>query len=386
MMRPDQTNSSFDQWLDGKVSGKSTSADETSNDAPDSHQLREAASQFHDLAASSDRLTGDPATTERLDHIWENVMMKTALASPVPTAGISSGSTNAPIPIGRANPLVSRRRWPVVVNAFVAAALVLGLSFGIWQTYQGLNGGGNDPKSTEFSAFLQATAESEGTPQVMNWNGTPVLAPDLGVIDMPVAQDCTVEPLTVDQVLGYVDAPYTPNGGPDQADRMKGSGSETLAYDYSGEPPELVFSQITELQREWSACVQAGSWMQLFALLDSRALYSIVIELLYPTYLTREEGRAIIEALESTGRGGPNNSTATDFFNGFRIALVSPDPKKSWMDGPSLVRSEILVFSLDGTLTNVYAVPDPGQGTTYDYIWNDNSKRWMMYHVEIGMG
>jgi hypothetical protein len=390
MTRPDHDNTSFDQWLDDVVRGESTPGDDVASDdtTAGTGQLRAAARQIHDLAAQSDRLVDDVSVTgNRLDRIWEQVMMNTGAIAAGGSAGVRagaavSGSTRS----GRTVPLFARHRWQGIVNTVVAAALILGLTVGVWLTYQGMNGGGggSENEPVHFSAISQNNIGDTATPEVVNQDGTPIAAPVIENVDMPTAEECVVEPLTVDQVLAAVDNAYIGEQA-DSPDAYAGSGAENVSSSHEGPPPETVLIEVSALQREWSACVLAGSWMQLFALMDKPKIRWIVTERLYPTYLSREDGRAIIETLETSGVG-PHGETAEYVFGSDRIGLVNPDPTLSKMVGRGYVAPAILMFDSNGALTQVIDSPGVNEYRYFTYVWDSQDKAWRMLDFPSYLG
>jgi hypothetical protein len=414
MTRFDPTNPNFDQWLDGFVRGESTPNDETSNDDPESRQLRQAAGQFHDLAGRVDAVMGDPATNKRLDHIWENVMMNTQ--APAVTAAIGPGGVISGGSAGRTNPLFARHRWPSIVNSLVAAALILGLGFGMWQTFQGLSGG-NGPEPTQFAGLVQgdptetagptevpATVAPDSTPsgELTGGDGgeptvvpegsaaesTPTVVPQVGPYDPPTAEDCKVEPLTVDEVLAIVDS-YAVGGDlvnlpetvevPDVA-REQGTVNNV-------NPNKATMDTIMAVHREWMACAMAKSQFQMWALTSEFTIATEVTNRIYPLYRTREEGRALLEELRDHG-----TINSEPYFFPVDAVDIDPDPGNSVQLSDGLIQLGWVRYDHFGNVvkseSSSYAelirqTPFSGQ-SFYVYTWDRVEGGWEIYDNDAG--
>jgi hypothetical protein len=411
MTRFDQTNPNFDQWLDGFVRGKSTPNDESSKDDPDSMQLRYAASQFHDLAKRADQLMGDPVTTERLDHIWENVMMNTQVSASA--AGVGSGGAVLAGSSGRANPVFARHRWPSIVNSLVAAALIIGLGFGMWQTFQGLSGG-NGPEPTQLAGLVQGdptptveptevppTAAFEPTPTVEMGGGdgeptvvpesavtegTPTMVPGVGPYVPPTAEDCKVEPLTVDEVLAIVDQ-YGPGGTyVPVPETVEVSDVATINGSVNNvTPTQETIDAIIAVHREWKACAMAKSQFQMWALTNKITITWEVVNRVYPVYRTREEGRALLEELRDHG-----TVNSEPFWFPTEGVAIDPDRKNSILFEPGNIQLGWIRYDAAGNVVDsgsssytelMRQTPLSGRHY-YQYTWDRIDGGWKIYEDE----
>jgi hypothetical protein len=373
----------FDNWLDDVVRGESTPGDDAAADdnTAGSAQLRAAARQIHDLAAQSDRVTDDSATGDRLDRILEQVMMNTGAMTAGGGAGVRTGAAvSGNSRNGRTVPLLARHRWQGIVNTVVAAALILGLSVGVWLTFQGMNGGeGDDPGSVPVAGLTQG----DSTPQTTD------------VFDPPSAEDCKVEPLTVDEVMAIVDNPAGKGYESEEQMRAQSTPPMNVANDKRGDqhnipPSQEAVDAISAVHREWQACVLAGSYFQLWALSDPMLVFREVTGLLYPTYRTREEGRALLEELRDTGSAGNLGPPES------RILLydIDPDPTHSNQVGAGSIQLGWVRFDasgqvIDGESASYEAQKERccanyGGGYFYEYWWNHEEGRWVIYDNDAG--
>ena len=140
MTAPDRSDLTyFDHWLDALVSGagipETDMASDPTTDPVISRDVRNAARQFHGLAARADRTSQDIATSTRLNAIWEDIMD----ARLSPTAAVSGHTgpgeaRSARIGTGAIERLpVPLARFQPVINGVLAAALILALATGIWR-------------------------------------------------------------------------------------------------------------------------------------------------------------------------------------------------------------------------------------------------------------
>jgi hypothetical protein len=298
--------------------------------------------------------------------IWETIMMQ---------AGNSSANGTRPSwAFGRAGG--ARRRnapqtwhWQSAVSqTLVVAVLLVGLGFGIWQTWGSGNGDGDTP--SQIAALLPSTA----TPMVTDR------------IVLPTAADCTVQPLTVDQVLAPINDPLSVWDDVDLGKEpdFSGSGIEAVSPDYVGPPNAKVLEQVSSLQREWNACAIAGSWMQLFALMDPAEMKRIVETYVFPEYLSEDEGRAIIETLAATGKT-PDGITARGYFGG-TLSFVHPDAAKSLQYLRGIVVPALVEYDTDGKYLRMDDLPLPGMSASFSYVWDGSQSKWIMYSVNGVLG
>ena len=367
----------FDTWLDAYVAGRSTPASRKASTSENADVL-EAARHIHGLAWHAEQNTGMSPPIATLPRNWKNFMN---------THTIRSGPELAP-PSPSPRTVLDPRpyrgaRWHVAFNVALAALVVLTIGTGIWRATDGFNGldGGDPSGGNQQSAFAPETRE--WTPA--SSDATPNQGEDMPLL--PTAEECTVEPLTIDEVLWYVEDPgganrsremeqsATPDSNiePDQTDpggtpnrviaNSEGvvstpSGQNPASMDRLSTSPPAAFipgpaspeqlAAIAGVQRMWMACALADSPLQRWAL-ESPELVGEQVQMLLPNFASREEARAILEEVEATGElepsddfwKQPNASYAMITSQGFParniVALVDPAAVPSWtIDGRTL--------------------------------------------------
>ncbi len=370
----------FDHWLDAFVAGTSTPASRTaseSNSVPD--DLRDAARQFHGLARGAERsptVTPYPLT-------WEDFMhAPPASASPIahPSIRRAAELVSNGVARPRTGSTPHRPAWDRVFSAALAAVLILAISIGVWRVSGGFGGvdNGGDPGGNQHGVFAPDTRvwdpdASSATPE-----------PGANRSALPTAEECTVEPLTVDVVLWYIEDPISASQSRDMA-RIAAPGTTwestatpsgfvvddelvwaTPASEQDLPPDPLVASPpaefvpgpaspeqlaaVADIQRTWMACVLADSPFQRWAL-ESPSLVLEQVMPLIPTFASREDARNILDAVEAGGDMEP----AEDFWrqpgasyigfppdgSGFptndTISIIDPATADSWtFDGRTI--------------------------------------------------
>lgn len=216
MTAPDRTTlTHFDHWLDALVSGmpapETDTASDSTTDPAMSCDARFAAPQFHDLVARTDQTTPGVATTERLDTIWEDIM-DAQLAQPATISGNTAPGASRHPGTGAGRIVASDRspvwlgRFQPVINATLAAALILALVTGVWRAVGGFglgfgNGGNGSP--TRLPGLVSQAATPEATP-------VSDIEP-AGFVGLTQA-DCTVAPRTRDEMLTILSTAPSPEG------------------------------------------------------------------------------------------------------------------------------------------------------------------------------
>jgi hypothetical protein len=392
----------FDTWLDAFVAGMSTPASRAASDSTNA-EVREAARQFHGLARHAERTAPEPSG---IASSWEAFMSTQELSigptrrgrprvGPFDTNGASPDISQIPVSHQLSDapgmsPAATRRtagprtpyrgsRWHIAFNIALAALLVVTFGIGIWRaTAGGFNGtgGGNDPGGGQQSAFAPETRVF--TPEASD--ATPESVAELPLI--PTAAECTVEPLTIDEVLWYVEDPAgasrsremesvgTPESG-QGAIATPGSETAELLDDLlvsfpieSFEPgpasPEQL-DAIASVQRMWMACVLADSPFQRWAL-ESPSLVAEQVQMLFPTFHSREEASAILEEVRAIGVlephedfwKQPNASYQMLTSNGYpslgSLALVEAGNAEAWTTDGRTFWVTYSSYQMDGTL------------------------------------
>lgn len=298
MTAPDRSAlAHFDHWLDAMVSGmpapETGKASDATTDPASSRDVQNAARQFHGLAARADRTTQEFATTTRLNTIWEDIMD----AQLAPTAAVTGNTAHGEAPGARAGTGTIERspvplgRFQPIINGMLAAALILAVATGIWRAQDGFDlgfgNGEDDQMPVQFSAM---TGQGEAT-----FEADPV----------PTADECTIAPLTVDEVIEIFQKPlvyiYEPGN---QIVPMATPAAGALS-----EPPPVVrpepsvIQEIVATQRTWLACMIAGDPFQVWAMeSDVRIVQSIGNRYLGGYDL--EAIRADLEAVQRSGAKG----------------------------------------------------------------------------------
>jgi hypothetical protein len=346
--------------------------------------------------------------------IWEDLMSTNATTMGTAAALVSNGATRS----GGANsaPLRERTHRPrpsntaaralLAVNTLLAAALILALAAGIWRATGGINVGFSD---------------DDGPNQPSIPFGGAVTQVDDG-IDLPTAEDCTVEPLTVDEVLWYVsdieEASYSSDiasPGPIPTEFVPATNPPNFV---SNHPSQEDLNAVAETQRMLTACVLADSYFQVWALLEPYLVRDDAQYVLPP--LTGEaDARAILEDLESNGPGNldegegaslPGSGVFGSLINKAKfnppesqgIWLLDTDPANSWQPHQRIIIAGYATYNEDGTLLheassifeNIEGTPVAGSnigvidrlGCSFEFIWNEARQKWLVSSGPTCMG
>lgn len=352
----------FNAWLDAFVAGVSTPASRAATDSTDS-AVREAARQFHRLARGADQLTPDYSRIAP----WSDFIVS------VDVAGNNMRRTSSsPAKVGSFGPTSDManyrgQRWHVALNVTLAAVLIVAIGTGIWRVTDGTL----DFNIGDDSGGNRATGMA---PETRVWTPEAADATPDGDADrplLPIADECTVEPLTVDEVLWYIEDPGAANRSrtmeqPATPQVEAASTQAPLVTSGIGDPVSIVeafppdplaarsipdfvpgpaspaqLAAIAEVQRMWMACVLADSPFQRWAL-ESPALVAEQVQRLFPNFPSREDARRILEGVEVTGELNPSE----DFWHtpsasyqmivsqGYpthgNLVLVDRQPASSW--------------------------------------------------------
>lgn len=251
------TRTFFDHALDALVAGTpghELASNRTSDPAAFA-DLRRAAHQFQGLAARADRSSEDAATRQTLDTIWENVMnTHVPLATTVaPSTGLISEHPRPKSGPGRTTLSPQAVGWHRVTNAVLAAALILAIATGFWRATDGFDPGNSGDGPTQLAGLTAQDATPDSS----------------GRVDLPTADECTVEPLTVDRVMEIVEDPYDLEGqlasiDPDASPPPRVAGPS----DYPDYPSQEMMDEIIIVHRQMIACSLAESPFQVWALVD----------------------------------------------------------------------------------------------------------------------
>lgn len=367
----------FDHDLDALVAG--TPADDRASDRPSDRALDDlsrAARQFHGLAASADRSTA--ATTQRtLDSIWEDLMItNNPSARTFTPPGASDRRLTRPFAIHHRRP--NRRPavtgWQGVLNGVLAAALILAIAAGFWRAYNYF-GPGASGDGTGVPHLAGLTAQ-DATP-----SGSPVR------VDLPTAAECTVEPLTIDRVMGLVEDPYN-------LDEMVGTPGPPppSVIEPSTYPTQEMLDEIDTVHRQLVACAMAESPFQVWALVSAELIQDDVLWSL-PVFADETEVRAYLEQLQ-TGLTDEQAMVLRTTYGAQpgSVIMVDTNPRNSITlptDGSlDVVRVGALVCNEDGGVEQLI----PGQadlatnGQSYfEYHYRPSEERWEFWSL-LGAG
>jgi hypothetical protein len=171
-------------------------------------------------------------------------------------SGVKSRSAQSisPEPISRIGVGTTLNRI-VSVTAIVAIVLAAGTSVWFNRDPLGFGGGGDGPEPLSYATFMLPDGEAVEI-----------------AYDVPTAEDCTVEPLTVDEVMAKL------NASPFHSQRYVAAETEVIAMLDAGTPipnsgyrsvsplSEQTHREIAAVQREWLACSLFGTPLQRWSL------------------------------------------------------------------------------------------------------------------------
>lgn len=221
----------FTRWLDGGASEKAPPA---RSDEPDTDlaAIRQAARQLHDLDVGFQHHAAT-VSARRHQRTWEDFMQTYPNLSPS-VASPTDRSTPHRSHDHRRTPRWLTRPWQVAINATLAAVLILGLGIGLWREF-----GPSTP--------LPWQDGSPGYPKGLTLSGTPDANDTTSSsVPYPTAAECTVTPLTKEQVHTHFEAANTP-------------AKETRAvYSKSVYPSAADAEAIMATYRMWQACGLRG--------------------------------------------------------------------------------------------------------------------------------
>ncbi|MGI8482810.1 MAG: hypothetical protein ACR2OU_00980 [Thermomicrobiales bacterium] len=398
--RPSDANDAvaveFDQQLDAWAMGTPAPKPGVTSTATDQARLEDLTSAFRQATAMAmDAATQDasrPSTEHAKKIIWEDIMsattprISTNTATPVlnPIGSRWADSKRNSRPLGRDGNQDRSRSWfphlSPVLNAAMVAIMLLTLGLGAFAVTGGsdrwgLGGNGNDSGDPHGLASLPAGSQ-----------GTPVAANDL-----PTADECTVMPLTVDQVM----------------DRIKGETSSTASSSPTtfsatpgptGSPSDEMLQQISTAHREFIACVLKGDQLQVWALIHPNSGYWGEFLSSYSPFTDEATVRTDLEALASGSLNPasrlPNvtNMLSLDM----ALPLVNPDPNATLLKynfmtdaGPDRLAFVGMIYrypydeARSSPDSAPRAIPRADMAVTWAYSWNRDTDSWMVSTIGI---
>lgn len=404
----------LDRWLDAQMPGRSTPG--TAIDPADSLSGADR-SAFASLAGTFRRIDRlDVGATDGADdrlqaRLWEDIMQATlptqfANPAPMPLVGSSSAPASPPLP-PRVRPLdrpSSRTggfaRLSPVLNVAMAALLVLVLGLSAWAvTGHRPGGSGEGPGGTEVPAALGSLAAPSSEATLATPDGSPVAH---GI--MPTADECTIQPLTIDQVMERLEPWLQSYAGVGKSTHMAPpwipvnltpivnfDSIPEIVYPVSTSTPtsaapiDLALSDITEVQRQVMACFVAQDPFRIWALIAPDASYwsFLAWSLLQRTDAPSVRGE--LEALE--GKTGSERMTWLTM-QGYgivnRMPLVNPDPAASayGMNGTTpVIRVATLAYDVNHPERLPRAMPIDQTYQTWLYVYDNASKRWLVDNI-----
>lgn len=393
---------SFSDWLDAGVTGMSSPHIE-GGAGSDDLEIRAAARRFHAL---DQRLSRHATAVSSRAKSWEDVMPASTVSSrtaslegamPAPSGrrppdapDVASATPRAAFP-DRTHP----RAWERAASMFLAASILLVVAAGLWRASGGFGDSGDGQSSSSSERIGFAPDPAVWTPEPSD--ATPASGP--AFVELPDASECTIEPLSVDEVLAIADDPDFVENSLERYNEVyratpaNAAMTEGLGYLEINEPPsQETLDELIAVQREWIACSLADSWFQRWALSDPTLVASDVTERLYPTYLSRDEARALLEELDANGTAGDLPRPSASVTGNAWLHLVDPDPARSNQFIEPLVTVGTLTFDTGGNrivewagmldqddLDVSGALADREPDRTYlTFIWSEIEGRWLI--------
>jgi hypothetical protein len=330
----------FNRWLDAFVAGRSTPTHDAPAD-PDMAGKRDAARRLHQLAELAD---ADAAFTGRDDQqisTWNQFMSDHASALPAARTVSSRRRSHS-----RLGPLLTG------FNIAMAAVIVIAIGAGFWRATNPSGGGNDDGDGNLALAPDTRTFEPEGTPETVA---------DLPPV--PTADECTVEPLSIDTVLWYFTDPAAalrsrlpettvataeiPQATPDNQGLHLDDpliASPVANFEPGPASPDQL-AAMASLQRMWMACVLANSPFQRWAL-ESPALVATQVEALLPDFASEDDARAILKEVERTGVLEPSEDFRKRPGASFAVPRMEGFP--AYMDVSVIETESAYTWTLDG--------------------------------------
>lgn len=370
------------EWLDAVAEGESPPATGQGSD-PDLDSLRASASRFHALARAGERYA---AAVSPLPDTWEDLMSINA-----PT--MDSTYEHQTRTMGAVKPVSSEEGhgrfplrnlpWNQTANILLAAALILAVSAGIWRATGGVSfgigGGPPDQPTVPFGGFVNQDA-----------------TPEVSAVDpaaMPKAEDCTVQPLTVDEVI-HILQQRNPSTGwfPSIATPRNSAtpGSDpAIPGDY---PTEVQITDVTAVQQMWKSCALAKSWFQMWAVETPALVQEQVLKAL-PPLTGEQEARSLLESLEDgelvDGFSIPRPYTMLNF--------IDPDPLNSWLFDQGFLIAGFRYYDQDGTYrgsrsaqeSQIFSEMTGGNRYScgvYVFGLSEDLQSWLLNEVGTGCG
>lgn len=355
--QPDPLTDPLNDWLDARATGQVPPA------APDTD------ADFDALLATARRLdhlarqNEEVARSHRRHSSWEDTVATAGtLASPsAPQHTYRGTGSRSPIPLA----LPTHHRWwkaslgAVTAMVLVASAWFAGSLNGI------LPGGGPDEPVP--LAYLSFAAQGEEQ--------------RFEIAEIPDASECTVEPMTVDEVMaalqGYtMQAPIlgTPEASP-TPDSVKWNGPEGGPIESA--TPDLI-AQADDVFRQWVACHRAGDLFRAWTFESSQYLRQSILRM-YGPLVSFETIRADLETLAADANAETPLSNLQLADDTLVPMLVTSGWDSLVVNAPyGPLRIPVYWQSLDGEIAGVpgYLTQEQFENPAYDafrgkFLWNN---------------
>ncbi len=346
-------------------------------------------------ATGVDAATASSIPTDLKHQIWEDLMhTQTITTTPVPPVSRGAADLLSARSHTTSSPSASTSSLNLAANVLLAATLILMLSAGIWRASGGMSFdfGDDGPQPPTIPFGGQVVQDDSG---------------NLDPADLPTAEDCTVEPLTVDEVIWYIQKPWEADYSTDLASPGPLPTEVVPTIQPTTNPPNYETRPATreelagavETQRMLMACILADSYFQIWALFSPFWVRDQVMHEL-PPLTDEDEARAILEELEETGTGPvytfypPSELSLLGIIPDGGAQLLDTDPANSWIASERYITAGYITYDADGAMletTNAFAnrsgTPvDPDTAllvggptcTSYDFTWNEARSMWLV--------
>ncbi|HVL23143.1 MAG TPA: hypothetical protein VM450_03615 [Thermomicrobiales bacterium] len=258
--------------LDAAVSGKP---------APESVPVSDAdalAATAHLVSVQSASSPGEYPSDEALESIWRNVMHAYGITGETvagATGATGATATTQAAPPGRMRTIWRSTRFNTLVSAAAVALLLVGMLGAAWGLRSGGIGNGGGGKD-DGPNYLAAVTMQDGSTVEIEYR-------------LPRPEDCTVEPLTVDEVMARLEGESVADMNASRAtaiaSAIAGSATPPPAGDALhrvGPLSRETYDELAATQREWLACKLYGSPFQIWALETDAMLRGEIQRLFMP--------------------------------------------------------------------------------------------------------
>ena len=393
MMRRNHPNhDAFADWLDaGRTerpgSGASADAD------IDLHEAQDGAAHINALNRRFERhaLAVAPGRTP-----LESILA--AASVPPPTSGMPNRSHPSPwkescVDGQSAQPISSvpfervgiGRTLTRIISVAAIVAILDAASASVWMNrgQLGIGGGGDEPERLSYGSFMLPDGQEVEI-----------------AYDVPDAEDCTVEPLTVDEVMEKLSEPH-------QEEFVAAYATAQAMY-LAGTPlpdpvepvptlPRETHAEIAAAQREWLACSLFGTPLQRWALETNRRVQVEIQQLYFPAI----DLERVRQDLEDLAAGKENRLSGPTLTDGSLLPMVPTYTEgfynQLWMEGQADI--SIVWVRPDGTalVAMGWTLEDlePYDSATsleqrlpnaWTFLQNPETGQWLLEDMTLAMG